>query len=178
MTTDNPGPIDTDWSALILNETDPAKVWLGIFSHLRNLALGSPRGNMLDRATIVADRLLAESAWNLWEEFPSYAPSVIQELQHFWMKTSVTGTAVLILDALSLRELPLIVNAAQQREIAPTRVEVLGSEVPSQTDSFARALGLTSRSKLFNNQAPSTFIFSGPDVFAHVLDSPFPDCVG
>jgi hypothetical protein len=37
-------------------------------------------------------------------------------------------------------------------------------------------LGLPGRSKLFNNQPPASFIFSGPDVHTDVLDSPFADC--
>jgi hypothetical protein len=77
-----------------------------------------------------------------------------------------------------LRELPLLVTAAQERSIVPVRVEVRGSEVPPETDRFAAALGLPGRSKLFNNQPPGTFLFSGPDVHTDVLDAPFADCVG
>ena len=85
---------------------------------------------------------------------------------------------MLILDGLSLRELPLIVAAGQQRGLAPVRVEVRGAEVPTETDRFAEALGLPSRSKLYNNKAPGTFVFAGPDVYTDVLDAPFVDCVG
>lgn len=72
----------------------------------------------------------------------------------------------LLLDALSLRELPIIVVAARDRGLTPSRVEALGSQVPSDTDRFAAALGVSGRSKLFNNQPPASFIFSGPDVQA------------
>jgi hypothetical protein len=103
---------------------------------------------------------------------------VVDELKNFWVAKPGVGTAVLILDALSLRELPLIVQAGQARGLAPIRVEARGSEVPSETDRFAEALGLPGRSKLYNNQAPDTFIFTGPDVYTDLLDAPLADCQG
>jgi hypothetical protein len=119
---------------------------------LRDLALEAPGVNALHHDLVDADRLLAESAWSLWEEFPSHAPSVIDALKQFWAATSPFGTAVLVLDALSLRELPLLLGAAGRRGVSPTRVEVLASEVPTDTDRFAAALGIAGRS---NTTAPS-----------------------
>ena len=87
-------------------------------------------------------------------------------------------TAVLVLDGLSLRELPLIVTAGGQRGIEPVRVEVRGAEVPTETDRFAEAMGVASRSALYTNQAPSGFLFNGPDVYTDVLGGAFLDCVG
>jgi len=126
----------------------------------------------------VPDRLLAETAWDLWQDFPRCAPRVVNELQRFWVTPSGSGTAVLILDGLSLRELPLIVTAGQQRGLEPTRVEVLGSEVPTETDRFAEAIGVASRSELYNNKPPGGFLFKGPDVYTDVLGGAFADCVG
>jgi hypothetical protein len=83
----------------------------------------------------------------------------------------------LILDALSLRELPLIVTAAEKRSIQVTRVTVRGSQVPSESDHFASAMGLSGRARLFNNQPPQSFIFGGSDVHTDVLEDPFQDCV-
>jgi hypothetical protein len=127
-------------------------------------------------ATVVPDRLTANTAWNLWDDFQSNCPTAINELKKFWVQTKASGTAVLVLDALSLRELPIIVAAAEGRGVSPTRVEAFGSQVPSDTNRFAAALGISGRSKLFNNQPPSSFIFSGPDVYTDVLDAPFADC--
>jgi hypothetical protein len=56
-------------------------------------------------------------------------------------------------------------------------VEVRGAEVPTETDRFAEALGLPGRSKLYNNKAPASFVFAGPDVHTDLLESPFADCV-
>jgi hypothetical protein len=159
-----------------LEPGDPAAAWKVICTGLRDRALQATKPGVLDRATVIADRLLANTAWNLWDEFPHYAPSVIDELKKFWVQTSALGTAVLVLDALSLRELPIIVAAAKERGLTATRVEAFGSQVPPDTDRFAEALGLAGRSKLFNNKTPSAFIFNGPDVHTDVLDAPFADC--
>lgn len=168
----------SEWLDVIVAEDDPATVWQRIFASLRDLALQSTRKGELDRATVVPDRLLANTAWNLWDEFLTHAPTAVDELKRFWIQKTASGTAVLVLDGLSLRELPLIVNAAKERDLTPTRVEAFGSQVPTETDRFAEAVGISGRSKLFNNQPPASFIFNGPDVFTDVLDAPFGDCVG
>jgi hypothetical protein len=166
----------SEWVDLIVGEDDPATTWKKIFASLRELALQSTKSGFLDRATVAPDRLLANTAWNLWDDFHHHAPTVIDELKKFWVQTTASGTAILLLDALSLRELPTILAAAKDRGLTPTRVETLGSQVPSDTDRFAEALGVAGRSKLFNNQPPGSFIFSGPDVYTDVLDAPFADC--
>ena len=182
MSTASSNPAKTipadEWVDLILRPADSMEIWTAIFARLRDLALSGVSPATLHRETIVPDRLLAESAWNLWQDFPRCAPTVVDELKKFWVAKPGVGTAVLILDALSLRELPLIVQAGQARGLAPVRVEARGSEVPSETDRFAEALGVAGRSKLYNNQAPGTFIFTGPDVYSDVLDGPFADCKG
>ncbi len=167
-----------DWVNLIVEEDDPAVAWSRICTTLQDVALQSTKSGALDKATVVPDRLLANAAWNLWDDFLHYVPTVVNELKQFWVQTTATGTAVLILDALSLRELPVIIAAASDRGLKPTRTAACGAQVPTETDRFAEALGLSGRSKLFNNQAPSTFIFAGSDVHTDVLDAPFADCVG
>jgi hypothetical protein len=168
---------DADWVDLILSEQDAEKVWRGVFDRLLTIAVASTRPTAIDKATIAPDRLLAESAWNLWQEFPHHAPTVVTALKKFWVKTSPHGTAVLILDGLSLRELNIIVKEAESRSVKPARLSVLASEVPTETDALAAGLGLSSRSKLADNKAPSSFIFSGEDTHTDVLDAPFQDCV-
>ncbi len=167
-----------EWMELIVGEDDPATTWKQVFICLRDIALSCAKSGALDRATVVPDRLLANSAWNLWDEFLVHAPTIVDELKKFWIQTSATGTAVLVLDGLSLREMPLIVGAANDRKLKPVRIEAFGAQVPTETDRFAESLGISGRSKLFNNQPPASFIFSGPDVHTDVLDAPFGDCVG
>jgi len=163
------------WVETILSARDSQAAWSDIFDRLRDVALATPNPQVLHKQTVDPDRLLAESAWCLWQDFPTHAPKVIDELKQFWASGSPSGTAILILDALSLRELPLIVAAAEKRGITPARIEVRGSEVPTETDQFAAALGVPARSKLYNNKPPGTFIFAGEDTYTDVVDLPFED---
>lgn len=170
--------IHAGWEPLILGDQAPDLAWRAIFARLRDVALASTSAAALHRETIVPDRLLAESAWDLWQQFPAAAPKVVDGLRDFWRTSSgAAGTAILILDALSLRELPLIMAGAKKRGIEPVRCEVRGSEVPTETDQFAQALGLQNRAKLFNNRPPASFIFAGPDTHSDVIDAPFADCI-
>ena len=165
------------WESLIFGNKSAVATWSEIFTRLGEIALGSSSAAALHRETVIPDRLIAESAWELWRSFPSDAPKVIDAIRTFWSASSASaGTAVLILDALSLRELPLIVAGAAKRSITPTMITVGGSQVPTETDQFAAALGLTGRSKLFNNQTSASFIFGGPDVHTDLMEDPFADC--
>jgi len=178
MTSSPPTSAAHSWESLILSERPAPAVWTDIFARLGEVALAATSPTALHRETIIPDRLLAESAWDLWQSFPAAAPKVTDTLRDFWTAPSaIAGTAILILDGLSLRELPLIVAAARKRGIVPASIIVRGSEVPSETEGFATALGLSSRSKLFNNRPPQSFIFAGQDVYTDVLGDPFADCV-
>ena len=165
------------WVETILSARDPEVAWSDIFDRLRDIALATPNPQTLHKQTVDPDRLLAESAWSLWQDFPTHAPKVIDELKRFWAAGSSSGTAILILDALSLRELPLTVAAAKKRGVTPVRIGVRGSETPTETDQFAKALGVHSRSQLYNNKPPGHFIFAGEDAYTDVLDLPFEDCL-
>jgi hypothetical protein len=167
------------WLDVLLDPREPGEVWSTIFHRLGDLALSSTTSAALHQETVIPDRLLAESAWNLWDEFPAHAPSVISELKQFWVSITSIGTAVLILDGLSLRELSPLMSAMNDRGVSPVRTLVRAAEIPTETDHFAAALGIAGRSKLSNNQPPSTFIFKGPDVYCDVFEqTPFADCVG
>ena len=172
-----PSSSGRSWESLIFSERSASAVWTDIFARLGEIALATTSPATLHRETIIPDRLLAESGWDLWQSFPTAAPKVADALRDFWSApTASTGTAILILDALSLRELPLIVAAAKKRGVLPVSIAVRGSQVPSETEGFAAALGLSSRSKLFNNQPPQSFVFGGQDVHTDVFDEPFADC--
>lgn len=167
------------WESIILASQSPAAAWQAIFAKLRDCALKSPSASALHKLLIAPDRLLAESAWDMWQSFASSAPRVIDGLRDFWLQPAgSSGTAVLVLDALSTRELSLIADAATRRKVTPTRLEVRGAPVPTETDRFAASLGLPGRASLFNNRPPKSFIFTGEDVHTDVLDAPFVDCIG
>lgn len=167
------------WRELILGKSsvgDAQGTWRSVFARLKDLSLSAADAGILHKQLVLPDRLLAESAWDLWDQFQA-APSAVDESKRFWSAGSTTGTAVLILDGLSLRELPLIVAAANDRGCHPVSIEVRRAESPTETDRFAEALGIAGRAKLYNNRAPASFVFAGADVFTDVIDAPFADCV-
>ena len=63
------------WESLILSERPASAVWTDIFARLGEVALAATSPTVLHRATINPDRLLAESAWDLWQSFPTAAPN-------------------------------------------------------------------------------------------------------
>lgn len=166
------------WAGLILDALPSREAWEVIFRTLADLAIASSSPVELHNQTVAADRLLAESAWELWWAYSREAPRTAAALQRWWSTPSSHGRAVLIMDALSLRELAPLLGGAKARGIEPANVQVTGAEVPSDTDHFAKALGLESRSSLANNGAPSSFVFAAESAYTDVLRLPFEDCVG
>jgi hypothetical protein len=163
---------------LIADDPSVSDEWAAIFARLAELALSSSSPAELHNQTIAPDRLLAESAWDLWFAYQSEAPKTADVLKRWCAEPSPSGRAVLILDALSLRELPLLLGGAASRAIKPVDVRVTGSEVPSDTDQFARALGTYSRSNLSNNGASAAFVPFNGSVYTDVISRPFEDSVG
>ena len=158
MTRQTPSPTATAeaWVDLILGSADPAD---NLDGHLRPAArLGAVqprcRGNppRNDCSRPAAGRNCLGSLAGV----PPLSPQASSaNSSKFWVSCGGgSGTAVLILDGLSLRELPLIVAAGQQRGLAPARVEVRGSEVPTETDRFAEALGAAKPLEALQQQGP------------------------
>lgn len=173
MTTADP------WVKTIFDSGTAEDTWSTVFTRLKDLATSSASPVELHNRTIAPDRLLAESAWELWQAHTAAAKRTSQVLQQWWSRhAGATGRAVLILDALSLRELAPLLGGAEAHGISPTSVDVTGSEMPSDTDQFAKALGVPSRSSLKNNAAPAGFVLSAEGLHTDVLDHPFEDCVG
>ena len=166
------------WVDIIIDAPAPADVWSSIFERLLKAALTSKSPVELHQKTVAPDRLLAEAAWELWSAYPAAACRTASGLREWCGAPSSTGRAVLVLDALSLRELGWILGGAETRNIKPTDVRVTGSEVPSDTDQFARALGLFARSQLGNNGAPASFSLFSAKPYTDVISMPFEDSVG
>lgn len=164
------------WGEIILKSDDPQAIWHATFTKLQNIAEGASL-NELHQNVRCADRLLGESAWDLWQAYSNTALRTSTALQTWWQQPAPTGRAILILDGLSLREMPALLAGASARDVKPTMVRVTGSEVPSDTDQFAQSLGVASRSKLGLNKTPGTFVF-GKDAYSEVLGIPFADCLG
>ncbi len=166
------------WVDLIYKNRPAAETWQDIFDRLKDIVLNNPdlSPKKLHHETVAPDRLLAESAWDLWQNYQQTAPRTALALQQWWSENTFNGRAVLILDGLSLRELPAMLQAMQEREISPLAIRVTGAEVPSDTNQFAQALGVPSRGSLKDNHAPASFIWKTDQVYTHVESIPFEDC--
>lgn len=162
-----------DLISIILDSESPKTTWETIFSTLLNLARSGASPVALHEATVIPDRLLTEAAWNLWKAYPEQAMLTSNALREW---TSQGGArAVLILDALSLRELPILLKAAETRGIQPSKVRVTGAECPSSTDQFAHSIGLPTRSALANDGKPGTFALFEGKCYTDVVGIPFED---
>jgi hypothetical protein len=166
------------WVDIILDSPSPTDAWNSIFARLGEIAVSCGSPVDLHNQTVGPDRLLAETAWELWESYASAARRASSQLREWCAAPSIIGHAVLVLDALSLREMPWLLGGAQARSIQPSIVCVTGAEAPSDTDQFARALGVSSRSQLAGNGAPSGFNLFPSKVYTDVISVPFEDAVG
>lgn len=126
-----------------------------------------------DREIGELDLFLSSSGWDLWQAFGGSVERTSDRLTRWWADP-FAARAVLILDGLSLRELPWLLQGAREHGFTLHEVSANASELPGDTDEFAHALGFASRSKLQNNggglahklQAAST----------ESVDLPWKDC--
>jgi len=145
----------------------PTEAWRVIFDKLWEifsapLSLQHAEQEVADRERRVSDieLLLSSSAWELWRDFESAVPRTAQSIIDFW-SSATGGRAVLILDGLSLRETPWLLQEAKRRGYNVQRAGARGSELPSETTPFAKALGFSQRSSLENNGAGSSHLLPG-----------------
>src|SRR5438874_10690206 len=94
----------------------PQEAWTAIFEHAWQIcskpltpAAASGEITRRDRETAALDLFLATAGWDLWKEFEASAPTTADSLAAWWAGRK-TGRAVLILDGLSLREVPWILQ--------------------------------------------------------------------
>ncbi|MFN8859831.1 MAG: hypothetical protein ACK5ZR_05880 [Gemmatimonadaceae bacterium] len=104
-----------------------------------------------DREIGELDFLLASTGWELWQDFGNSVERTSDRLVRWWAEP-FGAKAVLILDGLSLRELPWLLQGAAERGFTTHEVAAYGSELPGETDEFARALGFAGRSQLQSNR--------------------------
>lgn len=133
--------------------------WRAIFDYAKDACLAplpsksaSTEVTNRERAVGAIDIPLSGSCWDLWREYESSVPLTADVLGNWWQDHS-PGRAVLVLDALSLREAPWILQEAEKRGFKIESARVTGAELPADTNYFARALGFGQRSALDNNGA-------------------------
>lgn len=120
------------------------------------LAAGNAPGEVAkrDREIGALDHFLSSSGWDLWQSFGQPEMSGVERTSDRlarWWAEPYSAKAVLILDGLSLRELPWLIQGAKERGFTLHEVTANASELPGETNEFAQALGFGSRSQLQNN---------------------------
>jgi hypothetical protein len=142
-----------------LQQAPPEAAWSAILDHAWALcsapiAPGKAAAEVhaRDRALGDIDHWLATAAWDLWSHYETSVPRTAPALTEWWAGRS-PGRAVLILDALSLRETPWILAQAKARGYSVQQARPTGAELPPNTTPFAKALGFAQRSALGNNGA-------------------------
>ena len=103
-----------------------------------------------DREIGALDHFISSSAWDLWQDFGKIVQRTSDRLTRWWNEP-YDSKAALILDGLSLRELPWLLQGAKQRGFTIHEVSANASELPGGTNEFAQALGFNNRSQLQNN---------------------------
>jgi len=145
----------------------PDEAWQTIFDYAWNICISEIVGEKpdteitrRDRAVGDLDLFMATAGWDLWASYENVVPKTSAALIQWWENQS-NGRAVLILDALSLREAPWIIHGAAERGFTIHNARATGAELPADTTSFARALGFSQRSALDNNGAGSAHKLTG-----------------
>jgi hypothetical protein len=164
------------WTDIILSQNSETKIWQAIMGHLLEMAKTISSPFSLHAETVIPDRLLSETAWELWNAFPSSTNKTSNSLIEWTNETGSSGKAVLIIDALSLRELFVIKEAAMERNINLTNIAVTAAECPSSTKEFAEALGIPGRSSIANNGKSKSFKPFGANCHTDVYSIAFEDC--
>jgi hypothetical protein len=165
-----------------LQEATPAEAWAAIAEHALHVCDTAGQGKPFDAAARLRDEGLraldawmAGAGWDLWAEFGAAMPRTADRLIEWWGAIPPgAGAAVLILDGLSLRELPLLREGAAAHGFAVASVMATGAELPGDTNAFAQALGVGSRGTLANNHPPGGFRLAGATT--EVADLPWADC--
>ena len=159
----------------------PNEVWSQIMDHVWSefsapIPAASAENDVVrrDRNLTELDNIISGSAWDLWKDFESAVPKASQAIIDFWTKTQ-GGKAVLILDGLSLREVPWLLEEAKQRGYKRSDAGLRGAELPAETTQFANSLGFGQRSSLENNGAGSAHKLKG--AFTVSCNLPWQECV-
>lgn len=163
-----------------LQAASPHDGWACLFEHAWNtcsapLAQEKASSEVAKRDAEIgaADLFLATAGWDLWRSYESVVPRTADVLTSWWASRGA-GRAALVLDALSLREVPWLLKGAAERGFKIHQARATGAELPADTTPFAEALGFTSRGSLQNNGGDSKGRLAGATTDSTEL--PWKDC--
>jgi len=161
-------------------QSAPAEAWAAIFEYVWQVcsptlspATAASEVTRRDRHMAALDLFLATTGWDLWSSFEASVEHTADALAKWWNAYN-NGRAVLILDALSLREAPWLLHRAQERGYTIHTAKATAAELPADTTPFAKALGFNQRSSLENNGAGATHRLSGAKT--DCVGMPWADC--
>lgn len=150
-----------------LQEAPPTEAWQCIFNYAWTtcsapLGNGGAEGEIArrDRALADIDLYLATAGWDLWTDYETSLDQTADTLTAWW-DNHQPGRAVLILDGLSLRELPWLLTGAERHGLKVVEGRAAAAELPPDTTPFAKALGFSQRSALGSNGAGGAHKFPG-----------------
>ena len=163
-----------------LTTASPAKAWeaigafaLDIFRPEIDRNKATSEFSRRDREVASADFFLSTAGWDLWRDLDSATTHTADRLVDWWTKPHAKK-AILILDGLSLRELPFLLSGAGKHGFTVHTVEATTSELPGETTQFAQAMGFQQRSSLSNNAAGNSHRL--PGARTECADLPWADC--
>ena len=169
-----------------LTKGSPADAWRVIVDMVTDIASKPLTTNSApnevakrDREIGMLDHFLSSSGWDLWQAFNEPQISGVERTSDRlvrWWAEPYTAKAVLILDGLSLRELPWLLQGARERGLVIHEVSAKASELPGETSEFAQALGFSSRSQLQNNGGGTSHRLQPSQT--ECVDIPWKDCQG
>ena len=150
-----------------LQNASPPDVWASIFDQAWEICSqpideGKADAEVArrDRAIGDLDLYLATAGWDLWSHYES-SVTLTSDAIFTWWADQNGGRAVLILDGLSLREVPWLLAGAAQHGLTVHSARPTGAELPADTTPFAKSLGFAQRSALGNNGAGGSHKLTG-----------------
>lgn len=177
----------TPFSAEVLNNLTQGSAkdaWRIIIDHTveiasKPLVLGNAPSEVIKRDLEIGilDHFVSSTSWDLWQVFGQPEISGVERTSDRllrWWTEPYSAKAVLVLDGLSLRELPWLMQGAKERGFTLHEVSAKASELPGETNEFAQALGFGSRSQLQNHGAGPTHKLQ--PARTECVDMPWKDC--
>lgn len=162
------GTPEEAWNVIINKAIEVASKPLAVASAVSEVA-------KREREIGTLDHLLSSSCWDLWQVFGNTVERTSDRLARWWVEP-YSAKAILILDGLSLRELPWLLQGAQEHGFTLHEVGANASELPGETTEFAKALGFSSRSQLQNNGGG--LVHKLQPTQTECVDMPWKDCEG
>ncbi len=165
---------------LSLQNSSPSVAWSAILDYAwevcsEPITPGKAEAQVAQRDRIVGDidHYIATAAWDLWLEYEASVTRTCDALVNWWASQQ-GGKAILILDALSLREVPWLLAGADSRGYKVHSAGPTCAELPADTTPFAKALGFSQRSSLGNNGAGGAHLL--PGARTESVGVPWKDC--